>query len=95
MKLIMKLTNEWLNGAISEVISRNPQQFHSGDIIYAYESGFRKAREMAAEKAKHWGYTFDYNAEYAPWAEQANSALRVQNAEIAKEIRKLGEEEVD
>lgn len=91
MKLIDKLAFE---AADDYCQCKEGEPCFANAYMEAYRVAFHRALQMAADKAENWGYTFDYNKEYQPWAKRANLALRVQNKEISKEILKIGEEDV-
>jgi len=91
----MKKYQELAFEAADDYCKCNPgEPCEANAYMRGFEDAFRKVVEMAAHKAKHWGYTFDYDKKHQPWAKEANRALRTQNNEIAKEILKFLEEEV-
>jgi hypothetical protein len=49
----------------------------------------KHALREAAEIAKSFGYEFDYEPRYQPWASEANQKLEWQRQAISREILKL------
>lgn len=110
MKLVEKLGMEWARYFEPKRAPASLEEIRKVDewrtMVNAYEAGFRKAREMAADECKaealsslKKAYTFKVDGFITHWlAKRAHDkALRMYSTPLAKlsyRVRMIGEEEV-